>query len=55
MDRKILHANEGKILNNGETYGTTIFLALGADESTFYEITMEEYEAITNKQESEMM
>lgn len=45
MDRKILYANDGKILTNGEVYGTQIFLAEGVDASAFYEITREEYEA----------
>lgn len=41
-----IYAAEGKILTNGETYGTTISLAEGLDESGFYEITQEEYENI---------
>lgn len=45
MERKILHANEGMILTNGEVYGTQIFLAAGVDASAFHEITREEYEA----------
>ena len=39
-----IYADEGKILTNGETYGTTISLADGVDETGFYEITQEEYE-----------
>ena len=41
--RIMLTAAEGKILTNGEIYGSTIYLATGADESAFYEITEEEY------------
>ena len=41
-----IYADEGKILTNGETYGTTISLADGVDETGFYEITQEEYEKI---------
>ena len=43
--RRILNANDGMILTNGEVYGTQIFLAEGVDASAFYEITREEYEA----------
>ena len=43
--RRVLTANDGMILTNGEVYGTKIYLAEGVDESAFYEITREEYEA----------
>ena len=55
MERKILYANKGKILTDGNTYGTEIYLADGVDANAFYEITMEEYEAIMSKQEAEMI
>ncbi|MBR2335811.1 MAG: hypothetical protein IKA62_06280 [Clostridia bacterium] len=42
--RKILYADEGKILTNGEIYGKQIFLAEGVSEYDFYEITESEYE-----------
>ena len=42
--RKILYADEGKILTNGEIYGKQIFLAEGAHDYDFYEISEEEYE-----------
>ena len=48
--RKIIYADEGKILTNGEIYGKQIFLADGVSETEFYEITEEEYEEI-NKAE----
>ena len=44
--RIMLTAAEGKILTNGEIYGSTIYLAEGADEASFREIPVEEYEAI---------
>ena len=44
--RKILTANDGKVLTNGEIYGKVIYLAEGVDESNFYEITEEEYEKV---------
>lgn len=43
--RKSIKATEGYILTNGEIYGTIIYLADGVDESSFYQITVEEYEA----------
>lgn len=44
--RIMLTASEGHILTNGEVYGSTIYLAEGADSSAFHEITLAEYEAI---------
>lgn len=44
-DRTPLYASLGKVLTNGETYGTIIYLADDA-ENNFYEITLEEYRDI---------
>ncbi|MBQ9985039.1 MAG: hypothetical protein IJP38_01905 [Oscillospiraceae bacterium] len=44
--RIMLTASEGHILTDGETYGRTIYLAEGADEERFREITYAEHEAI---------
>ena len=49
--RKVIYADEGKVLTNGEIYGKSIFLADGVSETEFYEITDSEYEEII-KQES---
>ena len=46
-----LHAGEGKVLTDGTHYGKIIFLAEGADESAYHEITQEEYDAIVAEQE----
>lgn len=46
MERKTIYASEGMILTDGEIYGTQIHLADGVDESKFYEITREEYDAL---------
>lgn len=55
MERRVLTAREGMILTNGEIYGTQIFLAAGVDESAFYEITREEYEARMASENEDMM
>ena len=48
---KIINASEGHILTNGEIYGKIIYLADGIDESIFYEIPEEEYNAIVSDNE----
>lgn len=53
--RKVIYADEGKVLTNGETYGTQIFLAEGLNEKDFYEISQEEYEEILNEQTEEVI
>ena len=45
ITRQVLCAEEGMVLTNGDTYGTVIYLAVGADASEYWEITKEEYEA----------
>ena len=44
MERKTIYATEGKMLTDGEIFGTQIHLADGVDENKFYEISREEYE-----------
>ena len=43
MERKILTANKGMVLTNGEIYGKKIYLAEGESADKFYEITDEEH------------
>lgn len=43
--RKILRAEEGMVLTDGNVYGTIIYLAEGRDGSDFTAITKEEYNA----------
>ena len=50
-----IYADEGKVLTNGEIYGTTISLAEGLSESEFYEITEVEYEEILAKEAEETL
>jgi hypothetical protein len=42
-----LYADEGKILKDGDTFGTTMQLADGKTADGITEITMEEYKKIT--------
>lgn len=49
---EVIKANEGFILTNGEIYGTEIWLADGVSGESFYEIPIEEYEALINSEEA---
>lgn len=51
MERTKLTASKGMVLTDGKNYGKIIYLAEGADESAWHEITDAEYEEITNKEE----
>jgi hypothetical protein len=51
--RKVLYADAGKVLTNGEIYGTRIYLAEGMGADDFYEIGAEEYAAIMEEKEKE--
>lgn len=48
--RTVLYADDGMVLTDGEIYGKQIFLADGADESRFHEITDAEYDAVMERQ-----
>lgn len=43
---KVIFASKGHVLTDGQTYGTAAYLPENRSESEFYEITIEEYEAI---------
>lgn len=45
-ERVIIYADEGKILTNGNEYGTQIFLADTDAKENYWEITEEEYRAV---------
>lgn len=53
--RTILYADEGKVLTNGEIYGSVIYLAEGMSAFPFYEITKEEYEKIQEKEQERQL
>ena len=50
--QKVIHAEDGMILTNGEVYGKIVFLADGSDENSFHEITDAEYEEIRKREEA---
>lgn len=52
-ERIIIYADEGKILTNGTTYGTQIFLAEGESPEDYHEISKEEYESLTAEKPEE--
>lgn len=52
-DRKTITATDGNILTNGVIYGTKIYLADDIDETKFREITLEEYNKISEVTEDE--
>jgi hypothetical protein len=49
--RKRLIAEDGKWITNGNRYWKRITIDIGADESSFHEITEEEYEEIRKREE----
>ena len=46
-----IEADDGKILTDGETYGSIIFLGANRSPDEFYEIPREEYDRIMEEQE----
>lgn len=42
----VIHADDGKILTDGEIYGTTIYLGKDRTTEEFHEISEEEYNEI---------
>lgn len=52
--RMVIYADDNKVLTNGKTYGTQIFLADGESADDYYEISVEEYEEILRAQEDDI-
>lgn len=46
LEQRILTADEGYYLTNGDTFGKVVTLPIGADALAWYEITKEEKERI---------
>lgn len=55
VERIIITADEGKVLTNGEIYGTTIYLAEGMTSKGYYEITEAEYSALMEAEAEEIV
>ena len=53
ITQKILTADDGMFLTNGETYGKTGILPMDADETAWYEITEAEYADVMAEKEIE--
>lgn len=51
--RIILYADEGKVLTDGEIYGSTVYLSEERNFSEFYEITEKEYNEVLEKMAEE--
>lgn len=52
-NRIILTADEGMVLTNGTDYGTIIYLADGIDPNDYYQIPMDEYKAIVEREQED--
>ena len=55
VERIVITADEGKVLTNGEVYGTTIYLEEGKTSQGYYEITEEEYNGIIEAEAEEIV
>ena len=51
-ERIVLTADEGMVLTDGKTFGKVVWLAVGVDPSTFYQITEAEFNAVFENQAS---
>jgi hypothetical protein len=49
-----LTASDGHVLTDGESYGKVVYLASGDEGEKWHEITEAEYQAIIEKQETEL-
>ena len=54
IELRKLTADNGKVLTNGEVYGTEIYLGVSDSPDNWHEITTEEYEAVLAEFEQEV-
>lgn len=54
IELRKLTADNGKVLTNGEAYGTEIYLGVGDSPANWHEITTEEYEAVLAEEEAKV-
>ena len=52
IEKNILKADEGKVITNGETFATVVYLGKNDSSLNWYEITEEEYHQILQQQEN---
>lgn len=52
--RKIIYADEGKILTNGKEYGKIVYLAVGETADNWHEIYLAEYEKQLQEEQQEV-
>jgi hypothetical protein len=48
ITNNVLRADDGMVLTNGETFGTTVYLGVGDSVYNWHEITEEEAERLQN-------
>jgi len=53
ITKTVLRASEGHKLTNGVAYGSSVVLGDGDSSDNWHEITLEEYNELVKKQESE--
>lgn len=51
--REMLIAEAGKVITNGEVYGTVIYLGAEDDRENYYEINAAEYEQMKTEEADE--
>lgn len=51
VNQRVLTADDGMFLTNGESFVKTVVLPMDADEAVWYEITEEEAQEIMSREE----
>lgn len=51
-NQTVLKAEEGKMLTNGDTFGTVVYLGENDSADNWHEITVEEYETMIANNEA---